>query len=283
MVKLGGFNVYRIAKVLNNNGVLATKDGQEVIFLGKGIGFGKKVNDFYEPAPGVREYKMETKKQEKRLPHEIIGKVNPIYIEIASEIVKLSQREFGHVDTRILLPLADHIDFAIKRVKNISMSNPFAKDIELLFPEEYAVALKGKEFIKEMTGCEIPDDEVGYITLHVHSAIGSEHVTESIQAMEVIHESIDKLQEDLKIEIDDSSISYMRLMNHIKYLLLRLNTKEKLQMDISEFTREKFPFAYEQAKEMCLRLSNVINKAIPESEVGYLALHLERILSSELK
>lgn len=48
-MELGGCKMYRIAKILNNNGVLATKDGQEVIFLGKGIGFGKKVNDLYEP------------------------------------------------------------------------------------------------------------------------------------------------------------------------------------------------------------------------------------------
>lgn len=276
--------MYRIAKVLNNNGILAVKDGREVIFLGKGIGFGKKINDVYKPEPNVREYEIETQEQEKRIPQEIVRKVNPVYIEIASEIIKLSQQKFGYVDTRILLPLADHIEFAIKRyAKNIIISNPLAKDIELLFPEEYAVALKGKEFIKQMTDYEITDDEVGYITLHVHSAISSNHVMESIQAMEVIRESIDRLRKDLKIVISENSVSYTRLMNHIKYLLLRINTNEKLKMDISDFTRENFPFAYEKAKKMCFRLSKVINKSIPESEVGYLALHLERIISTELK
>ena len=69
-------------------------------------------------------------------------------------------------------------------------------------------------------------------------------------------------------------------MNHIKFLILRLNTNEKLQMDISEFTKEKFPFAYLQAVNMCNALSKALNKELPETEVGYLALHLERILSS---
>ena len=76
------------------------------------------------------------------------------------------------------------------------------------------------------------------------------------------------------------SISYARLMNHIKFLIIRLNTNEQLQMDISEFTKNKFPFAYEQAIRMCDNLSKVLHKELPESEVGYLALHLERILSS---
>ena len=49
--------MYRIEKVLNNNSILASKDNQEVIFLGKGIGFGKKINDIYIPGDGVKKYK----------------------------------------------------------------------------------------------------------------------------------------------------------------------------------------------------------------------------------
>jgi transcriptional antiterminator len=101
--------------------------------------------------------------------------------------------------------------------------------------------------------------------------------------MEVIRENIDQLRKDLRITIDENSISYTRLTNHLKYLLLRLDTKEKLQMDISDFTKTKFPFAYEQATNMCQQLSKVLDKEIPETEIGYLALHLERILSLELK
>lgn len=276
--------MYRIEKVLNNNSVLVYGEEKEVIFLGKGIGFGKKVNDSFEPNDQMKKYIVETKAQETREPHEIIGNVDPIYIEIASEIIKFSQEKFDYVDTKILLPLADHIDFAIKRMQeNVNMSNPFKKDIELLFPEEYKVALKGKQLIKTVTNYEITDDEVGYITLHVHSAISSEHIAESMEAMEIIHSSIDKLRKELKIVIDSNSISYIRLMNHMKYLLLRLNTEEKLQMDIGDFTKERFPFAYNQAKDICEQLAKVMNKNIPDSEVGYLALHLERIISIELK
>lgn len=101
-----------------------------------------------------------------------------------------------------------------------------------------------------------------------------------MEAARVVHESIIKLQTDLNMKIDIESISYARLMNHIKFLIIRLNTNEQLQMDISEFTKDKFPFAYEQAIRMCDNLSKVLHKELPESEIGYLALHLERILSS---
>ncbi len=163
---------------------------------------------------------------------------------------------------------------------NIMPTNPFTYDIRLLFPDEYEVALKSKEIIKSFINKEINNDEVGFITLHIHSAISSNKVGESMEAARVVHESIIKLQTDLNMKIDVESISYALLMNNIKFLIIRLNTNEHLQMDISEFTKNKFPFAYEQAIRMCDNLSKVLHKELPESEIGYLALHLERILSS---
>ena len=211
----------------------------------------------------------------------VIDYINPVYLEIAAEIIKEATNKFQKVNHDILIPLADHIHFTIKRMdENIMPSNPFTYDIRLLFPDEYEVALKSKEIIKSFINKEINNDEVSFITLHIHSAISSNKVGESMEAARIVHESIIKLQTDLNVKIDIESISYARLMNHIKFLIIRLNTNEQLQMDISEFTKDKFPFAYEQAIRMCDNLSKVLHKELPESEVGYLALHLERILSS---
>lgn len=276
--------MYEVIKVLNNNTLLTSKDNQNVIFLGKGIGFKRKVGELFEPDDQCQQYALVGKDKGKRNKDKDIVSINPIYIEIASKIINLAKEKFEHVDEKILLPLVDHIEFAITRLNNnMQISNPFTKDIELLFPEEYKIALKGREIIKQYTEYDIPDDEVGYITLHVHSAISTSRTTDSIQVMEIIRENIDQLRKDLKITIDENSIAYTRLMNHLKYLLLRLDTEEKLQMDISDFTKTKFPFAYEQATKMCRQLSKVLEQDIPETEIGYLALHLERILSLEIK
>lgn len=273
--------MYKIIKVLNNNTILAIKDNEEVIIMNKGIGFGKKANEMIEVPRNAKKYLMQKNYNAKQKSKNIINYIDPVYLEIASTIINLAIEKFEKVDNDILLPLADHIFFAIKRMKeNIMPSNPFLADIKLLFPDEYEVAFKGKAVIKKFIDVDINDDEIGFITLHIHSAISSNQVVESMEATRVIHDSIIKLQEDLNIVIDINSISYVRLMNHIKFLILRLNTNEKLQMDISEFTKDKFPFAYNQAVNMCNALSKALNKELPETEVGYLALHLERILSS---
>lgn len=252
--------MYKVIKVLNNNTILATKDEEEVIIMYKGIGFSKKPGFLFEVPASAKKYLMQKN---------------------YAEIIKLAAQRFAEVDQDILIPLADHIYFCIQRMKDDIMPlNPFTQDIRLLFPDEYEVALQGRDVIKKFISQTINNDEVGFITLHIHSAISSNKVSETLEATRIIHDGIIKLQTDLNIKIDVESISYVRLLNHIKFLILRINKNEKLQMDISEFTKEKFPFAYEQACYMCDNLSKALNKPLPESEVGYLALHLERILSS---
>lgn len=275
--------MYEIVKVLNNNTLLVEKEDDELIVMAKGIGFGKKSGQTVEIPRNAKQYKMQKSYQSKQGSNNIIDYIDPMYIEIASEIISLTKEKFGKVEHDILLPLADHLYFAIKRIKENNMpSNPFYMDIQLVFPDEYDVALKSRDVIKKYTGENINADEVGFITLHIHSAVSVNKVGQSMEVMRVMRDFFTKLQKELNIRIDSNSLSYIRLMNHIKFLLLRLNNDEELQMDITNFTKEKFPFAYEQSKLLCEELSKVLKKPLPDSELGYLALHLERILSSTI-
>ncbi len=272
-----------IVKVLNNNALLVQQENDELIVMSKGIGFGKKSGQNVDIPRNAKQFKMQKSYQAKQKSNNIIDYIDPVYIEIASEIISLTKEKFGKVEHDILLPLADHIYFAIKRIKdNDFPSNPFYMDIQLVFPDEYEVALKSKDVIKKYIGVDINADEVGFIALHIHSSVSVNKVQESMEVMRVMRDFFNKLQKELNVRIDLNSLSYIRLMNHIKFLLLRLNNDEELQMDISSFTKEKFPFAYERARLLCEELSKVLNKELPDSELGYLALHLERILSSTI-
>lgn len=275
--------MFEIIKVLNNNTLLVSKNEEELIVMSKGIGFGQKTGNKVDIPRNAKQYRMQKSYQTGKKTSYSIDNIDPVYIEIANEIIELTKEKFGKVEHDILLPLADHIYFAIKRIQeNDFPANPFYTDIQLIFPDEYEVALKGKNVIYQYTGVKINADEIGFITLHVHSAISVNKVSQSMEVMRVIREFFKVLQKDLRIHIDSNSLSYIRLMNHIKFLLLRLNNEEELQMDITSFTKEKFPFAYSQAKILCNDLAKVLHKDLPDSELGYLALHLERILSSTI-
>lgn len=273
--------MYQILKVLNNNTILVKEGNDELILMAKGIGFGKKSNEIINVPTNVKKYLLQKSYQGRVESKKVVDYIDPIYFELTDEILKVAAKAFGHVNLDILVPLADHIFYAIKRMdEDILPSNPFFNDIRLLFPEEYEVALKAKEIIEHYVHISINEDEVSFITLHIHSAVSNNKVGESMEAIRVVKESINKLERDLNIKIDEQSISYARLMNHIKFLIVRLNKHEVLQMNITAFTKEKFPFAYENAVNMCNALSKVLHTELPDAEIGYLALHLERILTS---
>lgn len=276
--------MYTVVKTLNNNSVLVQDaSGVSMIFLGKGIGFGKKNGDSITLGAGVEQYRF-TETNDHGDAMEIIQEVNPIFIEVAGRILQLAQARFHEVDKNILLPLADHIAFSIERMKaNMDISNPFASEIALLYREEYEVALQGKAIIEEMCGYTINEGEIGYITLHVHSARGEDKVSEAMQTAVIIRDSIEEVERDYGISIDTNSMSYTRLMNHMKFLMLRLQSDEELQMDVGDYVSKQFPYAYKTAQKICEELRKVYHKDIPETEIGYLALHIERVRTSEMK
>ena len=61
------------------------------------------------------------------------------------------------------------------------LPNPFSQDIRALFSQEYEAALKGRELIRQELGVEISEDEVSYITLHIHGGLSDENVSQSLE------------------------------------------------------------------------------------------------------
>lgn len=118
--------MYRVIKVLNNNSILAlsSPENNEVIILGKGIGFGKKISESIKNIENAKIYTLE----KQSVPGEALksaASVKPEFLEIANDIIIETEKAFGKVDNAILLPLADHIAFAIERMKKgLNISNP---------------------------------------------------------------------------------------------------------------------------------------------------------------
>ena len=271
--------MFKILKVLNNNSILVidldTK--QELIFLGKGVGFGKKVNQNVSEIENAKAYRF-TEQQSRQESIDTIKSISPVFIEIAGGIIEEAEKQFGNVDNNILLPLADHIAFAIKRMEqDIELKNPFAKEIKVLFEEEYNVAKKGKNLINQKIGVEINDDEVGYITLHVHTALTRENVVQSMDVARMIQEGIQTIEKELGDMLDDATISYTRLLTHMKFMILRVINDEKLHLDMTDYVLENFPDSFALAKQICNSFEQSIKKPFPNIEISYFAIHIESV------
>jgi len=276
--------MYRVRKALNHNTLIAIsmENNQEYLVIGKGIGFGKKVSERFEIPENIECSIYSLHEQTERgKAMELIKGIEPVYLEIAGKVLAKSEEVFGKIDKNILFPMADHIAFAVQRIRaNEQISNPLTNDIRILFHMEYKTAECVKDILWEMLQVEIDEHEIGYIALHIHSAIEDESVALSMQIAMAVRECIRMIEEVTGQTIDVMSFSYNRLMNHIHYMVARSIKGEKLKLNMNDYMSVKFPKSFWMATEVCKQLEKQLHRTSPldEVEIGYLAMHIERVL-----
>ncbi|HIX58825.1 MAG TPA: PRD domain-containing protein [Candidatus Blautia gallistercoris] len=277
--------MYRITKVLNHNAVIGIggEDNGEYLILGKGIGFGRKVAQRIEKRPEDTLYSLQNVTDRGKA-GEIAKAIEPEYLELADAVLNEAEKIFGKIDRGILFPMADHIAFAVKRIRNREqISNPLTEDIQVLFHQEYKAAQCIEELLWQRMGVRIDEHEIGYIALHVHSAIEEEKVSQAMEIARSVRECITLVEKQIGRKINVMSLSYNRLMNHVRYMAARALSGEKLKLNMNDYMQVKFPEAFASADLICREISRSLRRELDEVEVGYLAMHIQRVTEDELK
>lgn len=275
--------MYRISKVLNHNTVIAVVENntKEFLIVDKGIGFGKKVAERFELSETAEIYSLE-EIVDRGNPLELIKNIDPTFLEIANAVLQNAESKFDKVDKSVIFAMADHIEYAVKRLKNNeTINNPLIDDIKLLFPEEYYVALTIVPLLKSMMNVDITEDEVGFIALHVHTAIENVEISLSLQIASSIHDCIDAVEKYINKKIDTQSISYHRLMNHVRFMVVRIIKREEIKLNINDYMETRFPKEFSLSRSICDNIGINLKSTCSESEIGYLAMHIQRVIADE--
>lgn len=277
--------MYRVEKVLNHNTVIAIHgdNHKEYLIMGKGIGFGKKINERIETRPEDTVYSLQ-ESTERGDAGQLAKSISPVCLEIADEVLKKAEQTFGTIDRNMLFPMADHIEFAVKRIQNNEqIRNPLTEDIRILFHAEYKVAQCIEDILLKRLGIQIDEHEIGYVALHIHSALEEENISQSMQMAQAVRTCVSMVERETGKSIDVLSLSYNRLMNHIRYLVLRAQKGEPLKVSMNDYMEIKFPRSFQIAQTVCDQLSQDLHVQLSEEEIGYLAIHLERVTAAELE
>lgn len=277
--------MYRVKKVLNHNAVIGlhADSNQEYLLMGKGIGFGKKVSERIETGVNDRVYSLQ-ETTERGEANQIASSIDPVFLEIANEVLSAAEQEFHTIDKNVLFPLADHLEFAVKRIQNgEQISNPLTDDIRILFYKEFKVAASVREILEKRMGIQIDDDEIGYISLHIHSAIQDENVSQAMQIARAVRECISLVEKEIGKPIDVLSLSYNRLMNHVRNMVARALNNEQLKLNMNDYMSIKFPQAFQTAQYICDEIGAMLKCSLSDVEIGYLAMHIERVTADELE
>lgn len=275
------FFMYRVIKVLNNNGILVLDDasGQELILLGNGAGFGHRAGERMTELPKGRRYELVSEKTPALIR---VNGIDPIYIEAAGKIIETAEAAMGPLQHDILIPMADHIAMAAARAREKKeIPNPFQHDIAALFGDEYEAARKGCEILKKMTGTALGEDEAGFIALHIHAGLAQENVADSLETARLVGVCMTMIEEGAGKKLPYGSLGYNRLMSHVRYMLARARKGERTDLDLEAYAKEQFPFEYALAEQILKKLEQELRMTFEKEETGFLAIHIRRVTGGE--
>ena len=271
--------MYRIIKALNNNSLLALDEKNcEVILLGKGLGFGRKTGERLEEEQlsQAKLYTLVTDHTKSAL--QTVNGIDPVFIEIAAQIIDEAKTEFQTINEDILLPMADHIAMADKRMHGgILLPNPFHHDIMAMFPQEYRIAERGLNIIYETLGIHLPAEEAGYLSLHIHAGLAEENAAESLACARLAAQLIHKIERALSCSFAKNTLKYNRLMSHVCYMILRIKKKERVSIDMDQYVQTSYPQAYTIAAAICEDIAQALDTEVFPEEISLLALHIQRV------
>lgn len=272
---------YIIKKVLNNNVLIAT-DGyeKEVVLIGRGIGFGKKSEEPIIDEIVEKMFVLKDPKEQEQY-KQLLSTLDEETLKMLISVVEIIRERAGiPLNERIHVALTDHLAFAIHRMKQgIEVRNPFLFETKSLYPTEYKIAAEVTAMVNKDLSIQLPEGEIGFIALHIHSALVNKKVGSLTLHSELIVKLVKMIEDQLNIEIDKKSIDYMRLIRHLRYTIERVTRGERVPEPekITDLLKMEYPVYFNLAWKLIKVMQQVLQQEIYEGEAVYLTLHLQRI------
>lgn len=271
---------YRVIKPFNHNVVFCIDelDNRECILIGKGIGFKANTERIIDSDMVEKTFYLIDKDNKNKF-QTMANEMDSSVIGAVEEAIALFHNEFGNsLDEKIHITFLDHIGFAIQRLNNgIDIKNPFMIEIKTLYKNEYDIACKALDIINSKLHINLPNDEVGFIAMHLHAAVNNGSMSKTSINTMIINELVKFVEEKLELEIDKDSIDYSRLVTHLRFALDRADKKIPIKNPLLGSIKRKFKDSYKIASEIRNNLKDEYKIILTEDEVGYLALYLEKL------
>ena len=274
----------KIIKIFNNNAVATvTEDKMDCIVTGSGIGFKKKVGDEIDSKKIEKYYYYQG--GTKNAMYQTFLRTPEEYFDISQKIMDCASQKLGVTfKEQMIVSLADHIFFAVERYKNkVELPNMVLEEVKILYKDEYQIGLCGLDLIESLLGIRLPDDEAGYIVLHILNGSTNDSSASTLEKLEMINTCVDIISKELGKPFDVNGLDYVRLLTHLKFLAQRIFSAECDEGVVEDEFIFKF-FKKKNKKIMsCITqikeyIKDSFNYDLSQKEELYLLIHLYRIL-----
>lgn len=272
-----------VRRILSNNAVVALgADGLEVVALGRGLGHGRRP-DLLEDAR-VEQVFVATGVAARDQMTQFLAEVPLDCVRAGAQVAELAHERLGiPVTQALILPLADHLAFAVRREREgVTLQLPLVWEISQLYPNELAAGREGAALASRLLAVELGPDEGAALAMHfVNSQFTAPGLAAAMRMTESISRILDLIEASTGLVLDRGSMNVARFVTHLRYLFVRLGEASQLadpHPTLAEAIGNAHPEAMRCAEKVAHLIGMDTDSTLNRDEVAYLALHLARLL-----
>ena len=271
-----------IQKVINNNVISAYDvNQQEIVIMGKGIGFKAHTGELIDESKIEKVFRIENEKLSRQF-QELLENIPLEHMQLTSDIISYAIKNLDvQLNQNIYITLTDHINFAIQRQsQGIQLKNALLWETKKFYHQEYLMGKYAVDLLNEKLGTEFTEDEAGFIALHFVNAEYNTTINDTFEMTNMIQKILELVRLEMGIEFDEESLHYERFITHLKFLVQRLYRHELLKDEEIEFARmmeNKYPKEYECSNHIAEYIEKEYGSKIASEEIMFLAIHIKRV------
>ncbi|GAA0742613.1 BglG family transcription antiterminator [Clostridium oceanicum] len=189
--------------------------------------------------------------------------------------------------------LAIHILIAIKRMsKKNKMEIDESKIKYLKNKKEYLIGTYISRRIEETFKIDFNENEIANIALHLMGSklykevenldsIESENLEIEKEIFKINDEMIEIAEKCMGLNLKEDSQFKNALLLHLKPAVYRLKNNMRIDNPLLEEMKLRYPFVYQVAYKCSKVMEDYLKIEIPESEIGYIAMHLGAVFEKK--
>lgn len=276
----------RVKKVINNNIVVSLDhSNQELIVMGKGIGFKRKAGDEVDAAAIEKVYSITKEWNVNKLTNLLLA-IPLEEIQVANDIISFAKVSLGKkLSENLFLMLSNHIHFALARhQEGIQLKNALLWEIKRFYNHEFLIGKEALSMIQSRLQISLPEDEAGFIGLHIVNAeLSGSEVNQVSEMTQTIQAILNIVKYHFNMELDEYSLNFERFVTHLKFFVQRVFTDVHLDGDetagLMFMLKDKYPKEYQCALKIGEYIQKQLGRKLDNDELIYLTIHIKRITS----
>jgi beta-glucoside operon transcriptional antiterminator len=271
----------------NNNIIFADDNGRQVIALGKGLGFNLRPGG--EIDMNLVERVFVPQETQLSVFSDILADLPYEHVILAGKIVDFGKARLGQpLNQSLVIALADHLNFAIKRHNDHSnIPMPLVWDIKHIYPAEFAVGEEALLIIKHETGVELPRAEAAVITLHfINAEFEFADMPNTIKMSNILQKAVGIVEERYKTVFDENTFDFSGFITLLRNTIMRFmypakkEKRETEDMALYDLLRKRYSYDFTCAEKVSAFFEKEYDWQLTHNDVSFLTLYIARITAN---